>query len=161
MKCKDVRNLISDYVDGSLHGAAEAELESHIDECPACRSELHEMAELMASLASMGGEKSPVDLWGGVRAKITSAEPARRSWWVWVTRPLVAVPAAGLVALFAIALIRPSGQAPLDKGLAREYTYYIGSHWRLQRQQAFVDPDVVLVRAELQKSVITGETEKQ
>jgi len=70
----------------------------------------------------------------------------------------VAAPAAVVAALLAAVLLWPSGRSAVDNSLGREYTYYLNSHWRLQRQQAFVDPDVVLVRAELQKSALVRDS---
>jgi anti-sigma factor RsiW len=154
MKCKAVADLMSDYVSGSLRKDTQAEIETHLAGCPSCRSEAAAARDLAASLSSLGGQKVPVDLWEGVYARIQGGQEVRRAWWRWILRPMVAAPTAVLAALVAAALLWPSGNAPTDNSLGREYTYYIGSHWRLQRQQAFVDPDVFLVRAELQKSVL-------
>ncbi len=154
MKCNDVQNLISDYLSGSLNEDTRAEIETHLAACPSCRAETAVAVDLAASLASLGGHKSPVDLWEGVYARIQTRQEARPAWSSWILRPIVAAPTAVLAALLAVVLLWPSGRAPIDNSLEREYKYYIGSHWRLQRQQAFVDSDVFLVRAELQRSAL-------
>lgn len=159
MKCKDVASLTSDYVSGSLGEAIRAEIESHLAGCPTCRAEAAATGNLLISLASLGGRKPPTHLWEGVYARITSGQEAKGVWWRWVLRPIVAAPTATAAALLAIVLLWPSGQAPMDKAFAQEYTYYIGAHWRLQRQQTFIDPDVALVRAEVQKSTLAATAE--
>jgi len=114
--------------------------------------ETGDVAKLLASLTSLGRRKCPVDMWNGVYARITADRQGRRSWWRWALRPVVAAPTAAVAALMAMFIYWPSPGVAMDKAFAREYTYYIGAHSHLQRQQAFVDPDVVFVRAELQKS---------
>lgn len=154
MRCKDVTSLMSDYLSDFLSKESRAAIEAHLTICPSCRAELDATRELLSSLASLGGRKVPADLWESVYARVRSEQVARSSWWQWVLRPILAAPAAVVVAVLAAVLLWPSEKPAIDPSLQPEYTYYINSHWRLQRQQAFVDPDVVLVRAELQKSVL-------
>jgi anti-sigma factor RsiW len=159
MNCTDIASLTSDYVSNSLGEAIRAEIESHLVDCPTCRADVDAARDLLISLASLGGQKPPTHLWDGVYARITSDHEAKRVWWRWALRPIVAAPTAAAAALLAITLLWPSGQAPMDDAFAREYTYYIGAHYRLQRQQTFIDPDVALVRAEVQKSALIGSAE--
>jgi hypothetical protein len=111
-----------------------------------------DLAKLLASLASLGRRKCPVELWDGVYARITAERQARRLSYRWTLRPVVAAPLAAAAALMAMLIFWPAPQTAMDRTFAREYTCYIGAHSHLQRQQAFVDPDVVFVRAELEKS---------
>ena len=159
MRCKDAAGSMSDYLAGSLAETAAAELESHLACCPACAAEVSRTRRRVASLTSLSGERSPIDLWAGARARIMAAQTVKALWWRWVIRPVVAAPTAAVMALLALFILWPSPDAPMDKAFAPEYTYYIGAHSHLQRQQAFVDPDVVFVGAELQKSSLVANSE--
>ena len=161
MNCKDVVGCISEYVDGLLSMSKVRDIEAHFAECSECRNELKSTQEMIASLSSLSGQKSPVDCWDSVRASIQPMRQRKPVWWRRALRPVFAVPAAGLVAILVIFLAWPTGNTPVvsDKAYASEYNYYIGAHSRLQRQQAFVDPDVVYMRAELQKASLATSAE--
>jgi len=160
MKCKRASELISDYLDGRLAEPARQEFESHLADCSYCASEVEAASELLASLSSLSGRRSPVDCWSGVRAAISAHQRAATPWWHWVVRPVVAAPAAAVAVALAVFLMWPSGNVPMASDKASEYSYYIGAHSHLQRQQTFADPDVVFVGAELQKASLVASTEE-
>ena len=162
MSCKRVSGLISDYVDGNLAGPVRAELESHLESCAQCSSELNATRKMLASLAGLGGLQSPIDCWSGVQGRVAAIDAGRSPWWRWVLRPVVAAPAVAAMALLALFLMWPvAEQVPMasDRAYAPEYSYYIGAHSHLQRKQAFADPDTVFIKAELQKATLVSEAE--
>lgn len=163
MNCRYATGLISEYVDGTLADSVKAELELHFDECAACTAEVAATRRIVASLGSLGGQRSPVDFRAGVQARVIAVEQARAPWWRWVFRPIVAAPAAAVMAILALLLVWPiADQAPMatDKAYAPEYSYYIGAHSHLQRRQAFADADTIFAKAELQKASLVSEAEE-
>lgn len=161
MRCKDVTSLLSDYLSGCLDRKTHAAVEAHLGGCPSCSADVDSTRKLLASLTSLGRPKAPDDLWESVRARITGEQWERGLWRRWPLRAIMAVPAVVVAALLVAVLLWPSDRSAVDSSLGREYRYYISSHWRLQRQQALIDPDVVLVRAELQKSALIKVSEVQ
>jgi anti-sigma factor RsiW len=161
MNCKTALGLVSDYLGGRLAESAKQDFESHIGCCPGCASEVKAMNRLLASLSSLSAERSPVDCWDHVRTCILAEAHKRVPRWHWVLRPVVAAPAAMVMAVLVLFLLWPSHEAPVapDSALAYEYAYYIGAHSHLQRQQAFADPDVVFVGAEVQKASLIASAE--
>lgn len=162
MNCKEVSGFVSEYVDGCLAGSVQRDFEHHLETCAHCAGEVDATRRLLASLGSLSGQRSPVDCWDHVRASIKSRPADRLRWWRWALRPVVAAPAAAVVAALVALLVWPFGNAPTasDKAFAPEYSYYIGAHSHLQRQQAFADPDVAFVRAELQKASLVASSEQ-
>lgn len=156
MNCKKALSLISEYIDGCLTPSEQLSLEAHLDRCEKCASELSKMRRMLLSLGSLSKHKSPVNCWAHVQAIIVNKTPLHRAWWTYVLKPVVAAPALALTLLIALFLILPGPveQNPTDqlKKIAPEYSYYIGAHSRLQRQQSLTDPDVTFVRAELEKA---------
>lgn len=53
MKCLELEALVPDFLTGSLPAASMQEIESHLRECAACRSELQDLCELWAQLGVM------------------------------------------------------------------------------------------------------------
>ncbi len=160
MNCKEVTELISEYLDGKLGVADRREFESHLDTCRACASEVASTKEMLSSLRSLANQKSPVDVWQRVRAEVTTKEAKRGLWWRWVLRPVVAAPALAAAAAIAALLAWPSGDVPMasDKQFAPEYRNYIGAHSHALRQEAFADPDVVFVGAEVEKASLVEDS---
>jgi hypothetical protein len=85
------------FVDGRLKPAEHREVEAHLAVCPACRmraAEFRAVSGLLDELP-MIEPSSAFDL--RVHARV-GAEPARRSWWAWITLPpRVAVAASALL----------------------------------------------------------------
>ena len=150
MKCKRVSGLVSEYLDGGLTEATKQDFELHIGCCPKCESEMKATKLLLASLASLSGQRSPVNCWAQIRPSIMERSRERTPWWQWALRPVLVAPAAMAMAILALFLWWPSAEAPVASN--SEYKSYIMAHSDLQRQQALADTDVVFVVAELQKA---------
>lgn len=164
MKCSKVTVLMSDYIDDCLSDAIRVEFELHVQVCEDCSRELVLMNEMLSSLHTMSGMKSPVDCWSAIQARIKHKE----SIWTVVlrcmTRPCITAPAFALGILLALFLIWPS---PMDESgheqsvvvadktaptAARaEFVSFIGAHRQVEREQSYVDPDVTFIATEMER----------
>jgi len=59
MNCKDVKNLISPYIDGELSGSSADEVKMHIDACPDCRQTYAEYLQISSLFKVMGKNITP------------------------------------------------------------------------------------------------------
>lgn len=59
MNCKDVKNLISPYIDGELSGSSTDEVKLHIDACPDCRQTYAEYLQISSLFKVMGKNITP------------------------------------------------------------------------------------------------------
>jgi len=94
MNCERCQELIGDLMDGTLSGADESTLKSHLDECLDCVSVREDLTSILGYCRSHRGEyEAPPNekaLWLRIRnvveAEVVSSRPvvhetARRSWW--------------------------------------------------------------------------------
>lgn len=160
MNCREISELISEYIDGQLGDIPRREFESHIEACESCAAEVASTKQMLSSLGSLSSQRCPVDMWQRVRAEVRTVPPRSTPWWRWILRPAVAAPAFALAASLAVFLVWPSADIPQasDKKFAPEYRYYIGAHSHAQREEAFADPDVVFVGAEMQKASLVEDS---
>jgi len=80
MSCERMESRLLSYADGRLKESERAEVQKHLDACPACRvraTEFSSVSDLLDELPVI--QPSPAfDV--RVRARI-AAEPAKQSWW--------------------------------------------------------------------------------
>jgi len=70
-------DMLNDYVDGRLDKSAIANVDSHLQVCTACSSELASLQELLASTALLSKSVLPDDdLWGELKASIDARKVA-------------------------------------------------------------------------------------
>jgi len=94
MNCERCQELIGDLIDGTLSGADESTLKSHLDECLDCVSVRDDLTSILSYCRANRGEyEAPPNekaLWLRIRnvveAEVVSARPAvhetaRRWWW--------------------------------------------------------------------------------
>lgn len=94
MNCERCQELIGDLIDGTLSGADESTLKSHLDECLDCVSVREDLTSILGYCRAHRGEyEAPPNekaLWLRIRnvveAEVASAKPvvqetARRLWW--------------------------------------------------------------------------------
>jgi anti-sigma factor RsiW len=164
MKCKKAVGMISDYIDGTLSGIARREIELHLAECSDCNAEVEATRDLVSRLSSLSCSDNAVDCWSGVKEKIACKRMAIPWWSGRLFRPVFAAPAFALVAILAFVLMW-SGRGPFAPSPAAspppEYASYISAHLRVQRMQAFNDPDVPFIAAELEKASLSGDSAGQ
>ena len=113
MKCLEVREKFSGYLDGAVSGVEMLAVAGHLRGCVGCEREFESWRGLQGLLAAVGPDKAPEDL--GVRLRVAiSRESARRQghWWDGLAvrwenglRPLVVQASAGL----AMALVLLGG----------------------------------------------------
>jgi anti-sigma factor RsiW len=97
MSCSRMENKILGYVDGRLKESERLEMEKHLSTCAACRLRVNEFRAVTVLLDELPLiEPSPAfDI--RVHARV-AAEPAKQSWWAWLTpSPRVAFAASMLV----------------------------------------------------------------
>jgi hypothetical protein len=74
MKCGDVRELFSPYLDGQVSGVEMHKLSRHLEECPRCTREYAAIQRTQQLLAGLGPKKTPVDL--ALRLRVAISQQA-------------------------------------------------------------------------------------
>jgi anti-sigma factor RsiW len=148
MKCNQVIDLISEYVDGTLTVERAAEIEKHLGECEECSRVLISTKKMLLSLKSLSGNSAPKDCWAAVKAHAESRKPGFLfpAWW----RPAFAgttVTAAVVTAL----LLGGHADRQAEPVLSSEMGQLIGVHSRLEQQRSTNDQYVSFVAAELRR----------
>ena len=79
--CKYYSKLFSDYVDHSIDPTAQASLQQHLEDCPACKAKLQELSNMKYALASLPRVKTSdsfdVVLHANLRREMRMAQPRR------------------------------------------------------------------------------------
>jgi hypothetical protein len=80
MKCAEIQNLFSPYLDGRVSGAEMRSLTRHMEQCAGCAREYAAIQRTQQLLASMGPKKAPADLALQLRLAISreAAQTRRR-----------------------------------------------------------------------------------
>lgn len=73
MNCKEVLDLLSEYIDGELDERERALLSSHLEECSDCRKELEAMKTAISMVQGLGEVEVPAEVSSALR-KIAIAE---------------------------------------------------------------------------------------
>jgi len=108
--CKDIQSQLADFAVGALQEQEIAEVERHLQECPACRRELGALQRTGTLLNVLEPEEAPADLWQSIRRDIEAPkpEPACAPWWeaLFPARwPRLAYAGLGATAILAVALL--------------------------------------------------------
>jgi len=120
MHCKEIAQLLSEYVDGALPAGQVEQLEQHLADCEQCRQALADLRETLALVRELDEVAPPDDLLERIHARIeaeaTPATPApargRRLWYVLSTPQFRLAAAASLLALIGVHALRRSGTGP-------------------------------------------------
>lgn len=78
MSCEKILDLISARLDGRLTAQEQAELDAHLQTCPACRAIAKELEGIHSALTELDEVPAPADLSSGVLAKIKAERNAGR-----------------------------------------------------------------------------------
>ena len=162
MNCREISDLLSDYIDGCLSDPLCKEIEIHIKVCKVCADKLEATRGVVVALGQLSVQHSPVDCWVGVRKIIVEKQFATPFWQRWFMTPAFAVPVLAVL-IMAIFLVWPSpvNERNMSSISSVEYKHFISAHSRLQRLQAFSDHDVTFVAAELENASYTPDAERQ
>src|SRR5215831_16537097 len=85
MTCNETKNLLNAYVDGGLDSAGSLSVESHIQRCTSCLTDMENLRSLSSAIQN-GGLRftAPLSLKKKVQAAIRAANPeAKRSFFNW------------------------------------------------------------------------------
>jgi Putative zinc-finger len=74
MKCGDVRELLSPYLDEAVTGTEMQGLQAHLDRCPACMREYQLLRQTQQLLTSVGRVQEPADL--GLKLRLAISREA-------------------------------------------------------------------------------------
>lgn len=69
-RCSEIRELLSEYIDGGLGGGAEQSVADHLGACDACRRELEGLRGLLSLARERTHEEPSHDLWPGIEERI-------------------------------------------------------------------------------------------
>ena len=78
MKCEEIKELLTEYLDGELPAGDAASVEEHAAECEACRAELEALRQTSALLKSLPRADAPAGLAQNVAASLDRQITARR-----------------------------------------------------------------------------------
>ncbi len=115
-----VRELLQDYVDGSLDAPASGAVESHLRVCSECAEETSRLESLLSALHALSPTvQPPTDLWPGIDARLGNRGVFERT--LWSARYVLAAAAIILVvasATVSYRLAMTSRAASVTSGVA-------------------------------------------
>lgn len=76
MKCGDVKELFSPYLDGQVSGVEMHALTRHLQECPRCTREYAALQRTQQLLGGLGPKKAPADL--ALKLRVLASQQAAR-----------------------------------------------------------------------------------
>lgn len=77
MTCKDFVDLLADYLDTTLGPEVVAELDAHLEDCPACRAYLRTYRRTSALVRDVQRAEAPPDMPDDVKARLRAFLRAR------------------------------------------------------------------------------------
>lgn len=97
MNCGRVENKILGYVDGRLKDGERLEMEKHLSTCAACQLRVNEFRAVNVLLDELPMIEPSAAFDIRMQARV-AAEPAKQSWWAWLTpSPRIAFAASMLL----------------------------------------------------------------
>ncbi|HAV43193.1 TPA: hypothetical protein DCX15_04185 [bacterium] len=106
MECKEIRELLSPYLDGILEWQEREKIEDHLKLCPKCQEELNALKKTVDLLSSLEEVEPPPHLLERVKEKIQTESPLKRFLEVLtIPRWKIPVEAMGLAAVFLLIII--------------------------------------------------------
>ena len=107
MKCRQILSRLSAYQDDECSDRITAEIRGHLDGCPSCLSQLHDMEKTISKIKTL----SEIDPHNGLKVGIMSeikTNPPRR----WLLRPSLVYPVVFLLCLAIGYVFSGSTQTP-------------------------------------------------
>jgi hypothetical protein len=116
MECRDVQNLLSEYIDGVLSESLAPVVKQHIATCDQCQDTYHSMNRMIGVMREMEPVDEPADFRAGVRARLEKRPSVASRLRPLFYPPRVKVPlgvaAALVVAVVIWVLPRPEQPVP-------------------------------------------------
>jgi anti-sigma factor RsiW len=114
MRCHDIDDLVTAYVEGELDERRSSAVRGHLRVCSTCAERVEDEARLREAAASLEPMDPPAELWSAIDARLAEAEIAdarRPRVWLWWQRALdgarrhrIAFGMAGAAAAAALAV---------------------------------------------------------
>ena len=124
MRCEEIRELMSEHLDGVLDREKEAFLKDHLANCESCREELVGLMATVSLLHNLEPVEPPPDLLDGIHARLDVADTAPRKaptragpalpWLVFNSPQFRVALAAGLVIMVGTYVFREGRKAKVD-----------------------------------------------
>jgi hypothetical protein len=115
MECRDVKKLLSEYIDGVLVPGQVPVVKQHLGACGECKAAYESMNRLIDVMRDMDPVSEPANFGAGVRARMEKQPSLIDRFRSLVSPPLVKVPlgvAAALIVAFAITQIPGPDEQP-------------------------------------------------
>jgi hypothetical protein len=115
MDCERVRNLLSEFLDGSLPEGERTGVNAHLRECLPCRAEKEGLGETLLLLRGLSPGKAPAELLDGVRRRIAREEAPPTPFWKKLFLPAhikIPLEAAAAILLFLLVYSAHKEEAP-------------------------------------------------
>ncbi|HOV24964.1 MAG TPA: zf-HC2 domain-containing protein [Pseudobacteroides sp.] len=106
-KCEDIRELISEYIDGDMSGDLLSEFEEHISSCEDCRNELNDVKSIIAMLNDTPDEDLPLNFKDELHERLLEEKAKKKNVISLVIAKYshVFASAAGLLIIFTIWMV--------------------------------------------------------
>jgi hypothetical protein len=78
VRCSQIDELLSEYVDGALDGSTREEMERHLAGCPRCGAELAELNLYRQAMRNVHAVQPPADFLAGIHRRIEAESAWRR-----------------------------------------------------------------------------------
>ncbi len=128
MNCKQVTNLLSQYMDGDLSPRDASQVQAHILACRCCADALEKLTKAVETLDAMRRDEPEVDLYNAFRSRLAQSSRKRR--------PAIALPAIRRWAVAGMALMLILGGSLIGSWLKRPQVLYV-SHARSAGYSAY------------------------
>ena len=126
MECRDVKKLLSEYIDGVLAEGQVPVVKQHLLTCRDCKETYKSMNRLIELMHDMDPVAEPADFRANVRARLERRPSLIGRFRSLVSPPMVKVPlgvAAALIVAFAVTQMPgPDKQTPRDMAVSEELT---------------------------------------
>ncbi len=110
MNCRDLKELLSAYVDGELAQTQRDFVEEHLATCTECQAVVERYRQTGRQLASLRTPTPPADLRDRVMSRIRTLPGGSRRW----LRPALAGASVGILALVLTVVFMAPGRSPQD-----------------------------------------------
>ncbi|MCS7208116.1 MAG: zf-HC2 domain-containing protein [Fimbriimonadales bacterium] len=121
MRCEHFRNIINEYIEGSLGDAMRDQAQAHLNRCEACQRELRFMQSIWRGLSTAPAVKPPADLHARIMTHVRANTRVRQAqqrvaFWRWAGAVAMA---AGLFGMGFLAARSDGVQAAFGFGSSR------------------------------------------